>query len=283
MPVKRSKKGTEAKSMVSELPLTGEMEEISPTPTPIRRGPVSSQEFVRLLNQAVADVHAIFQSRERLQEEIATLRTQLQIGEELRLEKEAVEQVRRQKEVLEYEFATKRERLEKELQEREDEEKEKWKAQADGQVLKLKIEREEQDRRLKLEREDFHRIKEQLEVERTTIVERFKTVEMERAALRESLVQELNRDNAHRLEIEQLRHQREVDIVRGELTLEQAHRAKYEQLLQEARQQNERLAEQLTVLSREALASAGNAAMASKLKEVVGQLSTGSGGASRSA
>ncbi|MBI4367068.1 MAG: hypothetical protein HY543_09640 [Deltaproteobacteria bacterium] len=147
----------------------------------------------------------------------------------------------------------------------------------------MKVEREEHDRRLKLEREDFQRIKGQLEIERTAVAERCTAVETEKAALRESLAQELNRDNAHRLEIEQLRHQRDLDMIRGELTLEQAHRAKYEQLLQEARQQNERLAEQLTVLSREALASAGNAAMASKLKEVVGQLSTGSGGASRSA
>ncbi|MBI4367067.1 MAG: hypothetical protein HY543_09635 [Deltaproteobacteria bacterium] len=118
-PVKRSKKSAEAKSVVNELSVTGETEETPAMPTPIRRGPVSPQEFVRLLNQAVADVHAIFQLREQLQEEIATLRTQLQIGEEFRLEKEGVEQVHRQKEVLEYEFATKRERPERELQERE--------------------------------------------------------------------------------------------------------------------------------------------------------------------
>lgn len=294
MPVKRTKKAAGGAAESVQIPLT---EETRPQPKTTREDRFSretsltAKDFVGALNTAVSNVQSLFQLKEQLTSEIDDLKAQLKVGADMKLEQENLQDLKREEEIFEYEFSLKKERLEKELalletdkkkkfQEMEEEQKEKLKTQAETHALKSKIEKEEYERKQKLEREDFQRELAQLEKNKKTFEAQQKDFEAEKTRLRDTLVKELNRDNTHEKELLKLNHQKEIEVLKGELKLVESARIKFETLLQETRLQNEKLSEQLSQLSREALTSASNASMAVKLKDIVSQLAQGPSGTS---
>lgn len=242
---------------------------------PLKATPITPEEFIGNLNNAVSNVTAIFQLREQLLAEVGLLKEELAIGREMKLEKAKLESLKREQDEFLYEFQINQSRLERELKEKEEEHKVCLKAEADAQVLKLKLDREEQTRLLKREREDWEREKAQLALEKESFAKQQKAFESERTALRAKLTEELNRDNAHAVELLKLNHQKDIEVLNGELRLEKANFQKFEIMLKEAREQIEKLSNQLTVLSKDALASASTASVASKLKDIIGQLPLG--------
>ena len=287
MATKKPKKSTEEKS---EAVLT----DVAVAPAKVvpatRIGPATPEEFIRALNAAVANVQGLFQLRETLQQDLADLKQALQCGQEMKLERDKLAVCQRELEEFEYAFSVRKERREKELdqleeerkshwQQTEEEQKERLKSQVETQTLKLRLEKEDHERRLKLERDDLQRSLNQFEIEQKAFATSQADLEVERARIREQLTQDLNRDYVHAKEVAELHHQREVELLKGEIKAANATIAKLESLVQETREQNEKLAEQMANLSREALASANTAAMAVKLKDLVAQMTT-SGAAS---
>lgn len=291
MPPKKTKKAPEQEEIESTQTPTTSESLAAKTVTrlaPAKISPTNPEDFIRSLNTAVANVQALFQLRDNLFQEITNLKAELEVAQEMKLEKGNLEALKREQDLFDYEFSIKKSRLEKELdlleterKERlerlEEEHKERLKTQADAQTLKLRLEKEDHERKLKLEREDCERARAQFDREAKEFAENVKRFEAERVKLRESLIEELNRQNAHEQEVARLNHQKELELLKGELKLETANRAKFEMLLKETREQNEKLAEQLASLSREALVSASTASMANKLKDLVTQLAQGTG------
>lgn len=286
MAVRRTKKSTVADI---ETPLLTEASETLrgvKEATITKLAPTTAEDFVRVLNTAVTNVHAVFQLRDQLHTELDALKAQLGLGRAMLLDHDRLRTMKQEQEIFDYEFGVKKERREKELDQMEEERRERWEAVeeeqkeklktvADAQALKLRLEREEHERRLQLEGEDGARLRGQLERERQDFVVQQQAFDAERTRLRETLVNELNKENVHAQEVATLQYQRELELLKGELKLEQANRQKFETLLQEAKSQNDRLTDLLSQLSREALASASSAAMAAKLKELVSESRSG--------
>lgn len=264
---------------------------------PVKAAHVEPPEIISALNDAVSGINGVFQMRDALMAELFECKVELGIAGEVRLEQARIEALKREQENFQYDFNLRKARLEQDLERLEEERREKiqgmeeeartrlkadaddhaarLKAQAAEQALKLKTEREDHERRIKLEREDFERERALFDQERKAFESRLESFEAERSAMRDRLVAELNRDNEHQLKINALNHQREVEILKSQLKLEQANGGKFETLLSDSRTQNDRLAEQLSTLSREALASASSSAMAVKLKEIISQFNPG--------
>lgn len=273
------------------------VEEVRPAPVhtvTARATHVEPHEIIAALNNAVSGVNAVFQLRDGLMAEVAEIKNELGIAKELRVEHARIEALKREQESFQYDYNLRKARLEQELDRLEEERQEKigkmeedakdklkadaedhavrLKVQAAEHALKLKTEREDHDRKIKIEREDFERAKSAFEGERSAFDVRLKSFEAEKATVRERLVAELNRDNEHQLKVSALNHQREVEILKSQLKLEQANAGKFESLLNDSRVQNDKLADQLSTLSREALASASSSAMAVKLKDIISQM-----------
>lgn len=292
----RTKKNIEAKKDLFGVPEVEEYQ--TETREPSRVVPqkvlhVTAENIIGALNSAVADVNAVFQLRDHLQMEVNILKDELAIGRETRIENDRLGNVKREQEEFLYEFQIRKTRLERELKDLEDEQaarlkkedeehadrlksaleehKGQLKAEAVVQSQKLKQEREDHERKIKLEGEDMKRERSQLESEVNLIADERKKVEQARASLREELAKELNKDNEHALEVLKLNHLKEMEIVKAELRLEQASRTKFEAMLQESKKHIEKLNEQIATLSREALASASSASMASKLRDIITQ------------
>lgn len=297
MVIKRTRKTKDEDLFAGEEPQNFVQEELPKISVrnPARIVHVEPSEIISSLNGAVSSVNSLFQTRDNLIAEIAGLKEEIGTAKEVRVEVARVEALKRDQENFQYDFSLRKQRMEQDLErleeERrekiarmEDETKEKLKAEADEQalkiktqlaehVLKLKTERDEHERRIKLEREDFERARSLFEQEKMAFDERAKVFEGEKLAVRERLVAELNRDNEHQMKVAALNNQREVEILRSQLKLEQSNTVKFETLLTDSRAQNDKLGEQLSTLSREALASASSSAMAVKLKDIVSQLS----------
>lgn len=283
MAAPRSKKSIVQKEL--EMECDAVPKELPPSSRPLstKQNPVTTDEFIGALNNAVSNITAVFQLRDQLQWEVATLKDELTIGKEIRLEKDRLETIKREEDEFLYEFQIKKTRMERGLNEDEErheeglaqqveEQRASLKMEADAQVLKFKLEKEDQTRILKREREDWEREKSQWITEKAAFDAKKELLEDERTTLREKLAMELNRDNAHAIEVLKLNHQKDIELLKGELNLEQAHRSKFETMLKEAKDQIEKLGDQLSTLSREALASASSASVASKLKDIVGQM-----------
>lgn len=263
-------------------------------PAGVKAVHIEPSEIISSLNNAVSGINAVFQARDSLVAEVAELKNELAIAKDVRVERARIEDLKREQENFEYDFKLRKERMENELERFEEERREKIgrmeeeardkiKADADDQAakiknqvveqaLKLKTEREDHERKIKLEREDFDRAKNIFELEKVAFDTNLKNFEAEKAAMRDRLVSELNRDNEHQIKLNSLNHQREVEILKSQLKLEQANAGKFEGLLTDSRAQNEKLSEQLSTLSREALASASSSSMAVKLKEIISQM-----------
>lgn len=283
MAAPRSKKSIVQKEDEVECDATPKASPAPSRPLSTKQNPVTTDEFIGALNNAVSNITAVFQLRDQLQWEVAALKDELAIGKEIRLEKDRLETVKREEDEFLYEFQIKKTRMERDLKEDEtrreeglaqqaEEQRTSLKMEADAQALKLKLEKDDQVRILKREREDWEREKSQLVVEKGAFDAKQKLLEDDRTTLREKLAKELNRDNAHAIEVLKLNHQKDIELLKGELNLEHAHRAKFETMLSEAKEQVEKLGDQLSTLSREALASASSASVASKLKDIVSQM-----------
>lgn len=281
-----------ATSRIKKQGIKGEDPETTPEPKGLMKAGsgkithITSEDFINALNNAVTNVTAIFQLRDQLQTEVAAFKDELEIGREMKLEQSKLETLKREQEEFQYDFQIGKTRLDHELNETEEahkekldrqqeEQKSKLKSETEGHTLKLKLEKEEQERALKREKEDWEREKAQLALEKKAFEESRKALEADRTALRGVLIQELNKDNAHAIEILKLNHQKEVELFNGEIKLERANLSKFETMLKEARVQIEKLSNQLTELSKDALASASTSSVASKLKEIISQMPIG--------
>lgn len=296
MAVGRKKQVDTKKDELFETPIVEDAPIVVKTasPKPIH---VIPENIIGALNSAVANVNALFQLRDGLNAEICSLKEELALGCDVKIEHDKLNSLKREQDEFVYEFQIKKNRLEQELKELEDdsrkklkrdeeehktklaeqveEQKAQLKAQQDTQNLKLKLDREDHERRIKLEREDWQREQTQFAAEKVGFGSRQKALEEKTATLREELKKELDRDNAHAIEVLKLNHQKETELLKSELKLEQAHRVKFEVLLKETRELNEKLSEQIATLSREALSSASTSSMASKLKDIVTQMAGG--------
>lgn len=228
----------------------------------VKAAHVEPGEIVAALNEAVSSINVVFQMRDQLMAQVDALKEELKIGGDMRIEQARLDDLRRRQDNYTYDYETRKKRLEEELETREKE-----------HVARLKMERQDHERMLKLEREDFDNERKSFEGERAAFEKRAKEFEQERQKMKERLVEELDRDNAHQMKVVSLNHQNEIEQLKGSLKLQEAHGMKYETLLTEARTQNDKLAEQLSTLSREALASASSSTMASKLQEIVSKMS----------
>lgn len=271
-----------------------DVQTIEPRPSVSKVVHITPENVIGSLNSAVAGINSVFQLRDQLQTEVNVLKEELSIGNDIRIESGRLDAIKREEEEFLYDYQIRKTRSERELKEMEDdqknrlnteeeehankltsqaeEQKTQLKIEANAHALKLKQEREDHERRIKLEREDIQREQAQLAQEKTLLAQEQKKLEALRTSLKDELAKELNRDNAHAIEVLKLNHLKELELVRGELKLEQAHRVKFETLLKEAHEQNEKLSEQISSLSKEALSSASAASMAAKLKDLVSQM-----------
>lgn len=298
MAVKKTTRKTKDDELFPEIEVESYATEEIRTPSvrtlPTKVVHIEPQEIIGSLNNAVAGVNAVFQLRDNLINEVGQLKEELGIAKDVRVEESKIESLKREQENFKYDYSLRKERLEKDLERLEEERRERigkmeedakanLKTQSDDQttklktqlaehVLKLKTERDEHERKIKLEREDFDREKTLFAQERTAFEISVKSFEAEKEKIRERLALELNRDNEHHVKVAALNHQKEVEILRSELKLEQANRSKYEVMLTDSRVQNDKLGEQLSTLSREALASASSSSMAGKLKDIISQM-----------
>lgn len=203
--------------------------------SPSKVAHITPENVIGALNSAVAGINSVFQLRDQLQAEVNVLKGELSIGNDVRIESGRLLALKREQEDFLYEFETRKSRLERELKETEEE-------------CKNRLKDEEKDHSNKL------------------------------AALSEEQKVQLKSEvNIHILKLKQERedHERKIRLEREDVQREQAHRAKFEIMLKDSREQNEKLSEQLTTLSREALSSASTSSMASKLKDIVAQMSGG--------
>ncbi len=291
MPVKKktTKKTTRTTaSKAAETDLLGDFEAPIPT-TPkseLAKKKVTSlqpTEIIDVLNNTVSSLNNIFQKRDQLFLEVEQLKQELNIGNEMRLEEARLKALKREQEEFNYQFNIKKKRMEDELVNLEkstraqveqlaENKENKLAAKEAEHAQRLRNEKEEHQRVLKNEKEDFEREKKLFENEKAVFKLEQKALAEEKEKMRERLIAELNMENEHRIKLADLDHQKQQEILQSELKLEKAHRSKFETLLAEAKQHNEKLAEQISGLSKEALASASSSNINARLKEIIGHV-----------